>query len=408
MYERLLAPVLRSSQRSALVLGPRQVGKSTLLAALAPDLVVNLADPGAFRDYVAQPERLSRELVAAPKEPGWHVPAPTASQSERPPSCGRMSSTTVFLDEVQRVPALLDVVQVLLDQRPTRFRFLLSGSSARKLRRGQANLLPGRIHVHYMHPLLVTELGSDFDLDRVLAHGSLPGIYSETDEATRALDLRSYVDTYLRAEIQAEALVRDVGGFARLLDLAAAASGRILNLHSLCKDAGIAYETARRYVDVLEDTLVAFRVPAWSGSDRSSLVRHGKLFLFDLGVRNALLRRPLDRPLDDERGLLLEHLVAYELHRRLGTLWPEAALYHYRTRHGAEVDFVLEVGREVWGIEVKASRRADRSVLRGFRSLAQRTGRLKRRIVVYLGDRPQRIEDAEVLPFEEFAGLLPT
>lgn len=188
----------------------------------------------------------------------------------------------------------------------------------------------------------------------MLAHGSLPGIYAEADDATRALDLRSYVDTCLRAEIQAEALVRDIGGFSRLLDLAAAASGRILNLHSLCKDAGIAYETARRYVDVLEDTL-----------------------------------------------------VAYELHRRLGTLWPEAALYHYRTRHGAEVDFVLEVGRELWGIEVKASRRADRSLLRGFRSLAQRTGPLKRRIVVYLGDRPQRIEGVEVLPFEEFAGFLP-
>ncbi len=124
-------------------------------------------------------------------------------------------------------------------------------------------------------------------------------------------------------------------------------------------------------------------------------------------MRNALLRRPLDRPLDDERGLLLEHLVAYELHRRLGTLWPEAALYHYRIRHGAEVDFVLEVGREPWGIEVKASRRAGRAVLRGFRSLAQRTDRLKRRIVVYLGARPQRIEDVEVLPFEDFAGLLP-
>lgn len=384
MFDRLLAPVLRSSRRSALVLGPRQVGKSTLLAMLEPDLVVNLADPGAFRDYVAQPERLSRELASAPQE-----------------------TMTVFLDEVQRVPALLDVVQVLLDQRPPRFRFLLSGSSARKLRRGQANLLPGRIHVHYLHPLLASELGSDFHLERVLAHGSLPGIYAEADEATRALDLRSYVDTYLRAEIQAEALVRDVGGFTRLLDLAAAASGRILNLNSLCKDAGIPYETARRYVDVLDDTLVAFRVPAWSGSDRSSLVRHGKLFLFDLGVRNALLRRPLDRPLDDERGLLLEHLVAYELHRRLGTLWPEAALYHYRTRHGAEVDFVLEVGREVWGIEVKASRRADRSVLGGFRSLAQRTNRLKRRIVVYLGDRPQRIDRVEVLPFAEFATLLP-
>ena len=385
MFDRLLAPVLRSSQRSALVLGPRQVGKSTLLASLEPDLVVNLADPGAFRDYVAHPERLGRELAAAPPE-----------------------TRTVFLDEVQRVPALLDAVQVLLDERPPRFRFLLSGSSARKLRRGQANLLPGRIHVHYMHPLLVAELGSDFDLDRALAHGSLPGIYAETDPGTRELDLRSYADTYLRAEIQAEALVRDVGGFARLLDLVAAASGRILNLHSLCKDAGIAYETARRYVEVLEDTLVAFRVPAWSSSDRSSLVRHGKLFLFDLGVRNALLRRPLDRPLDDERGLLFEHLVAYELHRRLGGLWPEAALYHYRTRHGAEVDFVLEVGRELWGIEVKASRRVRRSVLRGLRSLAKRTERLKRRIVVYLGDRPQQIDGVEVLPFGEFSGLLPT
>ncbi len=160
-------------------------------------------------------------------------------------------------------------------------------------------------------------------------------------------------------------------------------------------------------MDVLEDTLVAFRVPAWSGADRSSPVRHGKLFLFDLGVRNALLRRPLDRPLDDERGLLLEHLVAYELHRRLGTLWPEAALYRYRTRHGAEVDFVVEVGRELWGIEVKASRRADRSVVRGFRSLAQRNDRLKRRIVVYLGARPQRIDGVDVLPFEEFVRLLP-
>ena len=384
MFDRLLAPVLRSSQRSALVLGPRQVGKSTLLATLEPDLVVNLADPGAFRDYVAHPERLRRELAAAPPE-----------------------TKTVFLDEVQRVPALLDAVQVLLDERPPRFRFLLSGSSARKLRRGQANLLPGRIHVHYMHPLLVAELGSDFDLDRVLAHGSLPGIYAETDPGTRELDLRSYADTYLRAEIQAEALVRDVGGFARLLDLVAAASGRILNLHALCKDAGIAYETARRYVEVLEDTLVAFRVPAWSSSDRSPLVRHGKLFLFDLGVRNALLRRPLDRPLDDERGLLFEHLVAYELHRRLGGLWPEAALYHYRTRHGAEVDFVLEVGRELWGIEVKAGRSVRRSVLRGFRSLAERADRLKRRIVVYLGDRPQRIDDVEVLPLEEFVELLP-
>ena len=134
------------------------------------------------------------------------------------------------------------MVQLFLDEYPDRFRFLLSGSSARKLRRGQANLLPGRIHVHQMHPLLACELAEDFDLDRALAHGTLPGIYAEQDSALRAADLRSYADTYLREEIQAEALVRNLG----------------------------------------------------SGSSRSSVVGHPRLFLFDIGVRNALLRRPLD------------------------------------------------------------------------------------------------------------------
>ena len=385
MYERFLAGALGSTPRSVLLLGPRQVGKSTLLAALRPDLTLNLASPTTFRDYVSRPEQLEHELDAAPA-----------------------TTRTVFIDEVQRVPALLDIAQVFLDRRPPRFRFLLSGSSARKLRRGHANLLPGRLHVHHLHPLLAGELGDDFDLGRVLAHGTLPGIYAEADDATRAADLRSYADTYLREEVQAEALVRNVGGFARLLDLVAASSGHILNLHALSKDAALGYDTARRYLDVLEDTLVAFRVPAWSGSDRASLIRHGKVFLFDVGVRNALLRRPLDRPLDDERGLLLEHLVACELHRRLGPRWPEAGLFHYRTRHGAEVDFVLAIGRELWGIEVKASRRVDRGMLRGLASFAEHSSRVRRRLVVFLGSRRQQIEGVEVLPLDAFLALLPS
>ena len=167
------------------------------------------------------------------------------------------------------------------------------------------------------------------------------------DPALREADLRSYADTYLREEVQAEALVRNIGGYGRLLELLAATSGRVLNLNALCRDAGLSYETARRYIEVLEDTLLAFRVPAWTASERSSLIRHPKIFLFDLGVRNALLRRPLDRPFDDERGFLLEHLVAFELHRRLGSALPRAALFFYRTRHGAEVDFILEVDREL-------------------------------------------------------------
>jgi predicted AAA+ superfamily ATPase len=385
MFERVLGrQLMREGKRSVLVLGPRQVGKTTLLASLKPDLALNLASPAAFRDYATHPERLEHELRGA---------APNVR--------------TVLIDEVQRVPALLDLVQVFLDEHPRRFRFLLSGSSARKLKRGQANLLPGRVHVHYLYPLLACELGQQFDVDRVLAHGTLPGIYSEPDTATRESDLRSDADTYLREEVHAEALVRNIGGYGRLLELVAASSGKILNLNSLCGDAGLSYETARRYVDVLEDTLVVFRVPAWSGADRKSLVSHPKLFLFDLGVRNALLRRPLDRPLDDERGFLLEHLIAYEIQRRLGSSLPRAVLYYYRTRHGSEVDFLLEVDRELWAIEVKAGRRIDRRALKGFESLSERAQRLKRRIVVFLGPRKQRIEDAEILPLHTFLDELP-
>ena len=384
MFDRLVTPLLRQGSRSVLLLGPRQVGKSTLLASLGPDLTVNLASPTDFRAYVKEPERLERELRAAPE-----------------------SIKTVFLDEVQKVPALLDAVQVLLDERPRRFRFLLSGSSARKLRRGQANLLPGRVHLHHLHPLLERELGDAFDLDRALAQGTLPGVWSETDPASRAQDLRAYADAYLREEVQAEALVRDLGGYARLLDLCAASSGKILNLSALSREAGIALESVRRYLEVLEDTLVLFRIPAWSGSDRTRLVAHPKLYLFDLGVRNALLRRPLDRLLPDERGALLEHFVACELYRRQQTLWPELALHHYRSHHGAEVDFVLEVGREQWGVEVKASGRFARTWLAGLSSLAQHAPRLVRRCIVYLGARRQVVDGVELVPLREFLAELP-
>ncbi len=375
---------MRRNRRHVLLLGPRQVGKSTLLGSLEPDLTLNLASLTTFREYVAHPERLERELLAA-----------------------RSSTRTVFIDEVQRVPALLDGIQAIVDSQPRRFRFLLSGSSARKLRRGHANLLPGRIVLHHLHPLLARELGEDFDVSRILAHGSLPGIYADPDPESRASTLRSYVDAYLREEIQAEALVRDIGGYSRLLDLVAASSGRVINLHALSRDAGIGYETARRYLDVLEDTLILFRVPAWSGSDRASFVVHPKILFFDLGVRNAILRRPLDRPLDDERGLLLEHLVGLELRRREGTLWPEARLQHFRTRQGAEVDFILAVGRELWAIEVKASHHVDARDLKGIDAFVERARRVTRRIVLFLGPRRQRLGKVEVLPVEEFLAELP-
>lgn len=385
MYTRGLEERLKRFQKSVLLLGPRQVGKSTLLQSLTPDLTLDFSSAGTFRRYVAEPGRLESEMREAPE-----------------------SLRTVLVDEVQRVPGILDVVQHLLDANPGRFRFLLSGSSARKLRRGQANLLPGRVHVHHLHPLLAAELGPDFNLERALSEGTLPGIYSETDAEARAIGLRSYADTYLREEIQAEALVRDVGGYARLLDFVAAASGRILNLSALSQDAGISYQTARRYVEILEDTLLLWRIPGWSGSDRSSLIAHPKVLLFDLGVRNALLRRPLDRPLPDEQGLLLEHFVGLELLRRTRDAWPEAKLYHFRTRTGVEVDYIVEVNRELWGIEVRASEDVRPENLKGLRVLGDRAGKLKRKIVVFLGPRRMRQDDVEIIPLLEFLAELPS
>lgn len=176
----------------------------------------------------------------------------------------------------------------------------------------------------------------------------------------------------------------------------------------MSQDAGVAYDTARRYLSVLEDTLVLWRIPAWSGSDRASLVVHPKILLFDLGVRNALLRRPLTQPLPDERGLLLEHFVGLELLRRAGTTWPEARLFHFRTRSGLEVDYVLEVGRELWGVEVIASDSGSRRDFRGLAGLGARTKPLKHRLVVFLGDRAQHVEGHEVLPLSEFMAGLPT
>jgi uncharacterized protein len=159
---------------------------------------------------------------------------------------------------------------------------------------------------------------------------------------------------------------------------------------------------------LLEDTLVLFRLPAWSGSDRASLVTHPKLLFFDIGVRNALLRRPLDRPHADERGLLLGHLVGLELRRREGTIWPEAQVQHFRSRRGAEVDFVVTAGRELWAIEVKASSRVDARDLKGLEDFSTRAGgKVRRRIVVFLGSRRQQQGAAEAVPLEEFLDELP-
>jgi predicted AAA+ superfamily ATPase len=196
--------------------------------------------------------------------------------------------SVVFVDEVQKVPALLDEVQALIDRGGVRF--ILTGSSARKLRRGGGNLLAGRAVTRRLHPLTGRDLGDRFDLGRALRFGTLPAVVTSSDEEARDL-LRSYGETYLREEIQAEAVVRNLGGFARFLDVAAAQCGEILNYTAVGRDAGLATRTVQEYFQVLEDTLIGFRLEAWGRSPRARLVRHPRFYLFDTGITNALTHR---------------------------------------------------------------------------------------------------------------------
>jgi predicted AAA+ superfamily ATPase len=377
MLDRLIGLRLRASKKSVLLLGARQVGKSTLIRALGAEVIINLADEAEYLAYAKDPARLRRELAAL------RVPA------------------RIIIDEVQRVPSLLNTVQALMDE-GSRHRFILTGSSARKLRRGQANLLPGRVLFEVLDPLSIWELGADFDLERALQVGTLPGIYLDREAGVDVLD--SYAATYLREEIQAEALLRDLGSYARFLDLAAASSGQWVNYSKLANDAEIAKETIRRYYQILEDTLLAFRIPPFEikRSPRRVSQRDRVLF-FDVGVRNALLglhRGPLPAT---EKGHVFEHwfiLQCLYFIRARRLPWQVSA---YRTEAGAEIDLVIDTKASLIAIECKLGRNVGTGDLSGLRSFAGIAHRALRSFVVFQGERAQRLGPGiEAVPYREF------
>lgn len=318
MRDRLIASRLAKGRASVLLLGPRQVGKSTLCRSLAPALYVDLADEREFLSFAKDPGLLRRQVEALP------TPA------------------LVVIDEVQRVPALLNTVQSMLDRARGRLRFVLTGSSARRLWCGGANLLPGRIVLEHVHPLSALELGEEADADHALRLGMLPGIYWGDDEAAEILG--SYAEVYLREEIQAEGSARDIGSYARFLDVMAVVSGQWLNYSKPGSDTEIPKETIRRFIQVLEDTLVAVRIPAFVPRVRTSrrVAHRERVLLFDVGVRNALLGIHRRGPSADQLGSVFEQWTILQLvylndARRKG--WRFSS---YRSEGGAEVDLVIE------------------------------------------------------------------
>lgn len=374
LYPRLL----QAPRQSFFLSGMRGAGKSTWAKQVFPNAPrFDLLDEGLFQSYLRDPRLFGRELLRIATEK-W-----------------------VVVDEVQRLPALLNEVHRFIEDR--NLRFALLGSSARKLKQAGTNLLAGRALRRIMLPLLPEELGADFDLPEVLRFGSLPVIWKST---AKQESLEAYVQLYLKEEIQAEALVRNLPGFARFLPIAALFHGQVLNIASLSRDAGVARTTVAAYLEILADTHLAWMLPGYEGRLRVKERKHPKLYWVDPGVIRAV-KRELHPPGELERGPLLEGWVATLL-KAYGEPGSELGLkfdglyYWAPTEGGTEVDFLVRRGKEFTAIEVKAKERLSSRDFAGLRAIAELKG-IRRRLIVFLGDRPFQTEDGmEALPVREF------
>ena len=331
---------------SFFLFGPRGTGKSTWLAQVFPGaLRLDLLAPDVLRAYLARPERLRERIAATPTTPDT-------------------DTTTVVIDEIQKAPQLLDVVHALVEEQP-QLRFVLTGSSARKLRHGAANLLGGRLVAASMPPFMAAELGSAFALPRALEIGLVPLVWQAADpQAT----LAAYAGLYLREEVQAEALVRQIGDFSRFLEVISFSQASQLNLAALAREAEIPRKRAEGYLSILEDLLLAFQLPVFQRRAQRQLVQHQKFFYFDVGVYRSLRPRgPLDAP-EEIEGLALETLVAQHLRAFCQLRRRGETLSFWRTRAGLEVDFVLYGPDLFWAIEVKRSARISQKDLAGLKA----------------------------------------
>lgn len=311
----------------------------------------------------------------------------------------RPRSSWIVVDEVQRAPKLLDEVHYLMEEEGYR-KFALTGSSARKLRRGGANLLAGRAILRSLFPLTSAEMRFSVPVAQLLRYGSMPLSVTAANHAAREEFLRAYVTAYLSEEVKAEGLVRDLGGFSRFLDVAALAAGRTTNVSGIARDAGVSRETARGYFEILVDTLLGHWLPAYRPRSKVKEVALPKFYWFDAGVLHAAAGG-FDQPLPgDWQGVLLEHLLFNEIQSYLHYAGIKGSLGYWATPSGTEVDFVWWRGAEMVAIEAKASRTYRREYRKGIAAL--RGGVKARSYIVYGGEQELRDDGTHVMPVAVF------
>ena len=372
-YPRILDLPGILARKSCFLFGPRQVGKSWLIRHTLPQArVYNLLDNATYVELSRHPDRIEQEWLADPR------------------------GNLVVIDEVQRLPLLLNEAHRLIEQHG--IRFLLTGSSARKLRRGGTNLLGGRARVHHLHPFVSAELGTEFNLDRAVNRGLLPPHYFSDSPDT---DLAAYTGVYLREEIAAEALTRNVPAFSRFLQVAALCNGQMINYTRIANDAQVPRSTVVEYFEILQDTLIGCEVPAWRQSLKRKAITTPKFYLFDCGVVRQLQNRTEIRPGTPEFGSAVETLVYNEL-RAYCDYRNAGEIAYWRSTSGFEVDFVVA---DRLAIEVKTTGRTADSDLRGLRALREE-GRLAKYICVTLDSAPRLVDGILVMPLSQFLAQL--
>ncbi len=368
------------SKHSVFLWGPRRTGKSFWIRNHLPEApLLDLLRTDTFAEYAARPALL-RERFGGDNAGGFSRP--------------------IVIDEVQKVPALLDEVHWLIENR--HLTFLLTGSSARKLRRGHANLLAGRARRHEMRPLCYPEV-DEIDLDRVMKGGLLPPHYLSAEPLE---DVRAYVSDYLKEEIVAEALTANLPAFAEFLRVAAITSSELINYTNVASETGVRAKVVRNYFEILEDTLIGFRVKPWTSSRKRRMILTEKFYLFDVGITNYLARRA-PQPGTPEFGKSFEHYILMELTAFKSYRSPDMGISYWRTSTGREVDFI--VNDKELALEVKASARVADAHVRDLSALAE-DGPVGRRIIVCMEKQRREVRDAYgpivLMPWREFLAEL--
>lgn len=363
----------KSPKQSFFLFGPRGTGKSFWMKERFKEaLRIDLLEPDMHRHYSSRPERL-REFLAG------------------------NSQKQIIIDEVQKVPELLTVVHSLIEEKKG-IQFILTGSSARKLKRAGVDLLAGRALLCTLHPFMASELGEDFDFHKALNQGLLPLVWGADDPDQV---LKTYHSLYLREEVQMEALVRNIGNFARFLEVASFSHAEVLNMSNVAQECEIGQKTVEGYLDILEDLLLAFRVPVFTRKAKRELAAHPKFYFFDAGVFRSLRPQgPLDHVSEIEghalEGLVMQHLRAWNAYRG-----DKNKIFYWRTRSGVEVDAVIYGPDGLWAFEVKNANKVRPEDLRGLRSFREDYPAAK---VALLYRGKERVVKNEILclPCEDF------